>query len=80
MTGVLPWVLVGIGGALIIAGVVAGVSMWRNNSRRSPGSRKRHERPREEKEAEVIYCHECGKRAQPGDVFCRTCGTRLRKE
>lgn len=27
-----------------------------------------------------IYCHQCGKRAAPGDKFCRTCGTRLRSE
>jgi ribosomal protein L40E len=32
-------------------------------------------------EAEIlqhIYCHRCGKRATPGDRFCRTCGTKLR--
>ena len=27
-----------------------------------------------------VYCHRCGKRAQRGDVFCRTCGTKLRFE
>lgn len=27
-----------------------------------------------------IYCHECGKRAQPVDKFCRACGVRLRRE
>jgi len=25
-----------------------------------------------------IYCHRCGKRASPGDRFCRSCGTELR--
>jgi len=25
-----------------------------------------------------IYCHHCGKRALPGDRYCRTCGTKLR--
>jgi hypothetical protein len=25
-----------------------------------------------------VYCHQCGKRATPGDRFCRTCGTPLR--
>lgn len=24
------------------------------------------------------FCHQCGKKAAPGDVFCRVCGTRLR--
>ena len=27
-----------------------------------------------------IYCHQCGRRAAAGDLFCRTCGTPLRKE
>lgn len=31
-------------------------------------------------DSEQVYCHQCGKRAQPGDRFCRTCGTRLRRE
>ena len=26
---------------------------------------------------EAVYCHQCGKRAAVGDVFCRSCGTRL---
>jgi len=26
---------------------------------------------------DVVYCHQCGKRATPGDVFCRSCGARL---
>ena len=30
--------------------------------------------------AGYIYCHQCGKRAAPGDRFCRTCGTKLRIE
>ncbi|MGB9641239.1 MAG: zinc ribbon domain-containing protein [Anaerolineales bacterium] len=25
-----------------------------------------------------VYCHHCGKRALPGDRFCRACGTKLR--
>jgi uncharacterized OB-fold protein len=32
------------------------------------------------REAETaVYCSQCGKRAQTGDVFCRSCGMRLRK-
>ncbi len=27
-----------------------------------------------------VYCHQCGARAEPGDKFCRVCGTRLRVE
>jgi hypothetical protein len=25
-----------------------------------------------------VYCHQCGKRAEAGDRFCRSCGTKLR--
>jgi len=25
-----------------------------------------------------VYCHQCGKRAESGDRFCRACGTKLR--
>jgi len=24
-----------------------------------------------------VYCHVCGKRARPGDLYCRTCGSKL---
>jgi hypothetical protein len=80
MTGVLPWVLGGVGVALIVSGIVAGFYMWKNGTRRSFGSRKRHEQGEQASETEAIYCHQCGKRAQPGDVFCRTCGMRIRKD
>lgn len=29
------------------------------------------------KEAKEIYCFHCGKRARSGDVYCRTCGSKL---
>jgi hypothetical protein len=29
---------------------------------------------------EAVYCSQCGKRAASGDVFCRVCGARLRKD
>ncbi|MBG0771883.1 MAG: zinc ribbon domain-containing protein [Anaerolineaceae bacterium] len=31
-------------------------------------------------EHNAIFCHECGSRSQPGDGFCRNCGTELRKK
>jgi hypothetical protein len=80
MSGVLPWVLAGIGGALIVVGIVGGLYMWKNGTRRSSASRKRHPQPQQASETCEIYCHQCGKRAQPGDVFCRTCGVRLQKD
>lgn len=80
MSGVLPWVLAGIGGALIVVGIVGGLYMWKNGMRRSSASRKRHAQPQQATETGAVYCYQCGKRAQPGDGFCRTCGMRLQKD
>jgi hypothetical protein len=77
---VLPLVLAGVGGALIIFGIVGGLYLWKNGTRRSGASRKRHAQAQQVNETDAIYCHQCGKRAQPGDVFCRTCGMRLQKD
>lgn len=27
----------------------------------------------------TVFCHQCGQAAQPGDTFCRNCGTKLRR-
>lgn len=80
MSGLLPWVLAGIGGALIVVGIVGGLYMWKNGMRRSSASRKRHAQPQQATETGAVYCYQCGKRAQPGDGFCRTCGMRLQKD
>ena len=80
MNSILPWVLAGIGGALIVVGFVGGYYMWKSGTRRSSSSRKRHARSQQVGETGDVYCNQCGKRAQPGDVFCRTCGMRIREE
>jgi hypothetical protein len=80
VNGVLPWVLAGIGAALIVIGIVGGVYMWKNGNLRPQTSLKHHSQPHPENDGSVVYCPRCGKRAQPGDVFCRTCGTRLHRE
>jgi hypothetical protein len=74
MNDVLPWILGGIGVLLLVAGIF-GIFMWQ---RAGLGSTKSKRSARFHNE-ESIYCHQCGKRAQPGDVFCRTCGTRLKR-
>lgn len=79
-TNSILWVLAGVGGALIVVGIVGGIYMWRSGVRRSPLARKRHATAQHAAETDEIYCHQCGKRAQPGDIFCRTCGMRLLKE
>jgi hypothetical protein len=80
MSSILPWVLAGIGGALLVVGIVAGFYMWKTGTRRSSPSRKRHVTQQQVVETDDVYCGQCGNRAQPGDVFCRTCGKRLKKE
>ncbi len=72
----LPYILGGLGVFLILAG---GIYFWKSGQRQSR-PRKRRRAPDQPDGNEEIYCHQCGIRAQPGDRFCRTCGTRLRRE
>jgi len=69
----LPYVLGGVGALLILSAVYY---YWRANSFHLPKPRKRH--PHAEEESAQTHCHECGARAQAGDRFCRTCGSKLR--
>lgn len=84
----IPWLLGGLGILLIGTG-----SWWYWQSGRqkeTTPNRNRHKRRLIEepqiqaqpgstvKKQEGVYCHQCGRRAAVGDVFCRTCGTKLR--
>jgi hypothetical protein len=80
---ILPWLLGGLGIVLI----VGAVTWWYWQAQRVK-PRQKSPRPRRRRlvvEAQniipegAIYCHHCGKRAQPADRFCRACGTRLRQ-
>ena len=75
LSNYLPYILGGLGILLIVGG---GVYFWQTSQGKS-APRKRHRSRDEDLDSEDVYCHQCGKRAQPGDRFCRTCGTRLRK-
>jgi hypothetical protein len=33
-----------------------------------------------EDDEDAVYCHQCGKRAGFGDLFCRACGAKLKVE
>jgi hypothetical protein len=83
---ILPWFLFGLGLALIVG---AGIWYWRSgrasrSSRKSSSSKHRRKSTSQKgasvvnSEDEEVYCHQCGKRASKGDLFCRTCGTKLR--
>lgn len=80
---------------MIIVGVVLGLLLiaggawwyWQSGQTRDrPQPVRRRRKPVAAREtgpapAEgYVYCHNCGKRAGPGDRFCRTCGTKLRIE
>lgn len=78
ITEVIPWVI----GILGLVMVIAAGWMFlqaRKESETLPG--KRHKPARGAKpvspQNDVLYCPQCGKRAAPGDLFCRSCGTRL---
>ncbi len=80
LSAYMPWLVGGAGFLLIVVGLVIGLNYWRGTGQRS-GGRKRHAPKREDGEADQAhYCPQCGKRAQPADQFCRTCGTRLRRD
>lgn len=75
----LPWVL-GILGFLLVLGGLTGFFQRQGRRRPKPASRGRRTRARKpESAAAEVYCHQCGKRAQSGDRFCRACGARLRR-
>ncbi|MBE0696538.1 MAG: zinc ribbon domain-containing protein, partial [Anaerolineaceae bacterium] len=64
--------------------IAAGV-FWFLRPGRSPQTepqRQRHLRKaggtQEEPRQDGAFCHQCGKRAAVGDIFCRACGTKLR--
>jgi hypothetical protein len=82
----LPWVL-GSLGVLLIA--IGGLWYWRTGQLNSGPARPRHNSrrsptgaanmpPAAGNEKATVYCSQCGKRAGPSDIFCRTCGTKLR--
>lgn len=78
---ILPWVL-GSLGLLLIAG--GGVWYWQSRKEADSPKARQRRASRVKAEAvssgEALYCQQCGKRAGPGDRYCRSCGTRLRVE
>ena len=82
----LPWAVGGAGILLIAGGLIW---YWRTNTAGKRGSEKAVHRHGRSSAAAAeaaqpagagasAFCHQCGKKAGPGDVFCRSCGTKLR--
>lgn len=81
----LPWILGILGAGLIIGGIVW---FWQTGRQR-PAARTIRRRSKAEayqpdkssvSDEAAIYCSQCGKRALPGDQFCRSCGTPIRSK
>jgi hypothetical protein len=78
----LPWALGGLG--LLLIGGGAWWYWQSDHNQIQPVKRKRHlpvsPKEAESEDDEASYCPQCGKRANLTDIFCRACGTRLRKD
>jgi len=77
---VLPYILAGLGVSLIIASFFW---YWRSGRTLTLAFRRKQSAPApkdSETESTGIFCHRCGRKAVNGDVFCRSCGTKLRLE
>ena len=78
----LPWVFGILGAGLIIGGIVW---YWQTGRQRPiPKTRRQRSRAGSNKpeinsgsDESEVYCSQCGKRASPGDQFCRSCGTQI---
>jgi hypothetical protein len=89
LQGLSMWMVVGIAGLVLIGGGVTWFVIQRRSLNTIAPERQRHsttpspDLPRTNAGLEAatsnvaIYCHQCGKRAVSGDVFCRGCGSRL---
>ena len=74
----LPYIL-GITALLLLGGGAFWMLSNRTREKAPAPSRPRHRAStRPVGENQNVYCSRCGKRASPGDAFCRACGTRLR--
>ena len=79
---VLPWAL-GVFGLLLIVG--GGFWYWQSGNKvPSPIPRFLTQTGKKETtgldEDFEVYCFECGKRALPGDIYCRSCGSILQQD
>ena len=76
----LPYLILLLGVGLI----AGGWWFWRSGAMRAASPARRRHTPREatsddEDDDQEVHCHNCGRRAERADRFCRACGTRLRQ-
>jgi hypothetical protein len=75
LSNYLPYFLGVLAVALLGAGAVY---LLQARRRQTPRRRKSHSGAISSGGKKDVHCHQCGARGQPGDRFCRVCGTRLR--
>jgi hypothetical protein len=74
LSNYLPYIL-GVLGIVMLG--AAAIYFLQPHNPHAPQKRQTHVR-RSTPASSNLHCHQCGARAQPGDRFCRVCGTRLR--
>jgi hypothetical protein len=75
----LPWALASLGLLMIGGGVWWYLRTGRQSTANGPRRHARGAPPAPANGDAAIFCHQCGKKAAGGDVFCRVCGARLRR-
>ena len=74
---VVIWLL---GFALLLIVLVALYYWWyQRHYEEDPGNNVYRRAATRRKANKAAFCHECGGRSQPGDTYCRNCGTELRQ-
>ena len=81
------WMGIAVGLILILIGLFWFFKQQRASPAFATANRRRHAYAPHEKATALpassngaIYCHQCGKRANSGDTFCRSCGVKLKTE
>ncbi len=77
LSNYVPYILGALG---ILAVGAASIYLLQPRNRHAAERRHTHPSRAEAHPKAAVYCHQCGARAEPGDQFCRVCGTRLRNE
>ena len=75
-TGVVQWLLA-LG--LVVIFLVGLYFAWSRQSQNANSEAFEGAVPSATPEKQVLFCHECGMRSKPGDTYCRSCGTELRR-
>lgn len=83
LADLLPYILALIGLVLLVGGGLWYYQSGRDQMQEKPTRRRSRKKTSDQEtvqegDGDYVYCHQCGKRANKGDRFCRACGTQLR--